>query len=75
MVGFAALTWAPALFSRGATGLSGTAKNLPNIFIPAWITLTIATVIISMWFTKRLLEAEKYRDSETTTPAAPPQSH
>ncbi len=55
MVGFAALTWGPSLLSRNAQAL----------FIPAWLTLTIATVVISMWFAKRLLTAEKNRDSET----------
>jgi uncharacterized membrane protein YbhN (UPF0104 family) len=65
MVGFAVLTWGPSLFSR----------NYAQAFIPAWITLTIATVIISMWFAKNLLEAEKYRDSETASPAGPAHSH
>lgn len=75
MVGFAVLTWGVALSSRGRTGLSGTGSDLPQIFIPVWLTLTIATVIISFWFTKFLMTAERYRDSETATPAAPAHSH
>ncbi|HYW85004.1 MAG TPA: hypothetical protein VFB30_17205 [Spirochaetia bacterium] len=74
MVGFAALAFLPSLFSRGGTGVSNTAGDLPNIFIPIWLTLTIATVIISMWFAKFIMTAEKYRDSETS-PAAPSHSH
>jgi hypothetical protein len=46
-------------------------RNVQAIFIPAWLTLTIGTVVISMWFAKNLLTAEKYRDSET----APVHSH
>jgi len=65
MVGFAALTWGPSLLSRSAQA----------IFIPAWLTLTIGTVVISMWFAKNLLTAEKYRDSETAPEAAPVHSH
>jgi len=65
MVGFAALTWGPSLFTR----------NVQAAFIPAWLTLTIATVIISMWFTKRLLEAEQFRDHETAPQPTPAQSH
>lgn len=65
MVGFAALTWGPSLFSR----------NVQEMFIPAWITLTIATVVISMWFTKKFLEAERYRDNETLPQGAPSHSH
>ena len=65
MVGFAALTWGPSLFSR----------NAQEMFIPAWITLTIATVVISMWFAKNLLEAERYRDSETAPQGASAHSH
>lgn len=72
MLGFAALTWGVSLFSRGATTISSTGTNFTFVFIPAWVTLTIATVIVSMWFAKNLLEAEKYRDSET---AAPTPSH
>ena len=76
MVGFAALTWGASLFSRGAgTGVGATAFDLPNIFIPVWITLTIATVIISMWFAKRLMEAEKFRDHEPAPAPAPAHSH
>ena len=75
MVGFALLTFAPALFSRGATGLN-TGTNLPDIFIPVWLTLTIATVVISLWFARYILIAEKARDSETVTPSpAPSHSH
>lgn len=74
MVGFAALTWGPALFTRGATASGRTGLDMPNVFIPVWLTLTIATVIISMWFTKRLMEYEKFRDSETV-PATPAPSH
>jgi hypothetical protein len=75
MLGFAFLTFAPALFSRGATGRS-TGTNLPDIFIPIWLTLTIGTVVISMWFTRAILIAEKSRDSETVTPSpAPTHSH
>jgi len=65
MVGFAALTWGPSLLSRNAQAL----------FIPAWLTLTIATVVISMWFAKRLLTAEKNRDSETAPQGAPAHPH
>lgn len=65
MLGFAALSFLPALFSRGATGLSSTGTNSPDIFIPVWITLTVATVIISMWFAKFLIEAERNRDAES----------
>ena len=65
MVGFAALTWGPSLLSR----------NVPAMFIPAWLTLTIATVVISMWFAKYLLTAEKYRDSETAPQGAPAHPH
>ena len=46
-------------------------RNVQALFIPAWLTLTIATVVISMWFAKYLLTAEKYRDSE----GAPVHSH
>ena len=65
MVGFAALTWGPSLLSRNAQAL----------FIPAWLTLTIATVAISMWFAKYLLTAEKHRDSEAAPQGAPPHPH
>jgi hypothetical protein len=65
MVGFAALTFLPSLFQR----------STQEIFIPVWLTLTIATVIISMWFAKYLMTYEKYRDSETATPAAPVHPH
>ena len=75
MVGFAALTWGPALFARAGTGLGGTSINFPSIFIPVWLTLTIGTVIISMWFTKRLMEYEKDRDYETAPQGAPAPSH
>jgi hypothetical protein len=75
MIGFAALSWGVSLFSRGATRVSATGTNLPNIFIPAWLTLTIATVIISMWFAKYLLEAERNRDSETAPQLEPAHSH
>jgi len=75
MVGFAALTWGVSLFSRGATATSSTGTNFNFVFIPAWVTLTIATVIVSMWFAKNLLEAERYRDSETAAPAGPSHSH
>jgi hypothetical protein len=61
MVGFAATAWGPALFQR----------NVHDIFIPVWLTLTIATVIISFWFTKRIMTYESYRDSETVPPVAP----
>lgn len=71
MVGFAVLTWGVALFLRGKTGIDSTGTNYTLIFIPAWLTLTIATVAVSFWFTKRMLTAEKYRDSEN----APPQAH
>jgi hypothetical protein len=50
-------------------------RNVQAIFIPAWLTLTIGTVVISMWFAKNLLTAEKYRDSETAPEAAPVHSH
>ncbi len=72
MLGFAAASFLPSLFSRGGTGVSNTAGNLPDLFIPIWLSLTIATVIISMWFTKFLMTAEKYRDSESPSP---PHSH
>ncbi len=65
MLGFALLTWGPSLFSR----------NVEEMFIPAWLTLTIATVVISMWFARYLLTAEKYRDSETAPHGAPAHSH
>jgi hypothetical protein len=65
MVGFAVLTWGPSLVSR----------NAQAIFIPAWLTLTISTVVISMWFAKYLLTAEKNRDSETAPQGAPAHSH
>ena len=65
MVGFAALTWGPSLLSR----------NAEEMFIPAWLTLTVATVVISMWFAKYLLTAEKSRDSETAPQGAPAHSH
>jgi hypothetical protein len=75
MLGFAAALFVPSLFWRGAgTGVSNTATDLPNIFIPVWLSLTIATVVISMWFARFIMTAEKYRDSETT-PAAPSHSH
>ncbi len=72
MLGFAAASFLPSLFSRGGTGVSNTSGDLPNLFIPIWLTLTIATVVISMWFTKFLMTAEKYRDSESPSP---PHSH
>jgi hypothetical protein len=72
MLGFAFLTFAPALFSRGATGLRSTGTNLPNIFIPVWLTLTIGTLVISLWFARYILIAEKSRDSETVTPSPAP---
>jgi hypothetical protein len=75
MVGFAALSFLPSLFSRGGTGTTSTGTNLPDVFIPVWLTLTIATVVISMWFTRYILTYEKYRDSETPSPAAPAHSH
>ncbi|HVC27763.1 MAG TPA: hypothetical protein VND40_06335 [Nitrososphaerales archaeon] len=75
MVGFAGLSFLPALFSRGGTGVSSTGSDMPNIFIPVWLTLTIATVVISMWFTKFLMTYEKYRDSESPHPAEPAPSH
>ncbi len=68
MVGFAAASFLPSLFSRGTTGLTSTATNLSGFFIPIWLSLTIVTVIISMWFAKFLLEAERNRDSETQAP-------
>ena len=74
MVGFAVLTWGVALFSDRSTAVSATSFNRTDIFIPAWLTLTIATVIISMWFARFIMTAEKYRDSETS-PAAPSHSH
>jgi hypothetical protein len=65
MVGFAALTWGPSLLSR----------NVQAMFIPAWLTLTVGTVVISMWFGKYILTAEKYRDSETVPQAPSGHSH
>jgi len=65
MLGFAALTWGPSLWSR----------NFQTVFIPAWLTLTIATCAISMWFARSLLTAEKHRDSETAPEASPPHPH
>jgi hypothetical protein len=65
MIGFAALTWGPSLFSR----------NVHAIFIPAFLTLTIATLVVCMWFTRYMLTAEKYRDSETAPQGAPAHSH
>lgn len=65
MVGFAALTWGPSLWSR----------NIQEMFIPAWLTLTIATVVISMWFARYILTAEKYRDSEAPGQPLPAHSH
>jgi len=70
MLGFAALTWGVSLFGRGTTGLSNTAGNITLIFIPAWVTLTVLTVIISMWFAKFILTAEKSRDAETVQPGS-----
>ncbi len=58
MLGFALLSWGPVLFSRSRGA----------IFIPAWLTMTVAAVVISMWFAKYLLTAEKNRDSETVAP-------
>jgi hypothetical protein len=75
MLGFAALTFLPALFSRGGTGITSTGTNITEIFIPIWITLTISTVVISMWFARFLMTAEKYRDSETAPQGAPAHSH
>jgi hypothetical protein len=40
-----------------------------------WLTLTIGTVIISFWFTRYIMTYEKYRDSETVSPAPPAHSH
>ena len=65
MVGFAALTWGPSLLSRSTQA----------IFIPVWLTLTIGTEVISMWFAKNILTAEKYRDSETAPQGSPAHSH
>ena len=64
MLGFALLTWGPALFSRSRAA----------VFLPAWVTLTVSTVVVSMWFARYILTAEKNRDSETA-PAAPAHSH
>jgi hypothetical protein len=64
MLGFAGLTFLPSLFSR----------HVYDIFIPVWLTLTILTVIISMWFTRYIMTYEKYRDSETVNPVAPAHS-
>ncbi len=75
MLGFAALSWGISLFSKGPTGISNTAGNFSFVFIPAWLTLTIGTVVISVWFTKRLLTAEKYRDSEAVPQGAASHSH
>jgi hypothetical protein len=74
MLGFTVLTWGVALFTNRSTAVAATGLNRTDIFIPAWLTLTIATVIISMWFARFLMTAEKYRDSETA-PAAPSHSH
>jgi hypothetical protein len=65
MLGFAALAFLPSLFSR----------HVHDIFIPVWLTLTISTVIISMWFTRYIMTYEKYRDSETVSPTAPAHPH
>ncbi len=73
MLGFALLTWGVSLFLKGPTTVSSTGTNWPLIFIPAWLTLTISTVVISFWFAKRILTAEKYRDSES--PPQGGQSH
>ena len=61
MIGFVALTTGPSLFSR----------NMAQVFIPAWLTLTVVTVAISMWFAKNLIEAEKYRDPDAGTVHTP----
>jgi uncharacterized membrane protein len=65
MFGFAALSFLPSLF-RGGTGFN-TGYNITTIFIPVWLTLTISTVVISMWFTRYLMTAEKYRDAEAVS--------
>lgn len=76
MIGFAVLTWGVAIFLRGGTALTGTTSyNNATFFIPAWLTLTIGTVVISMWFTKFLLTAEKYRDTEPAPSGSPAHSH
>jgi Na+/proline symporter len=48
---------------------------MQEVFIPVWLTLTIGTVIISMWFAKYLMTYEKNRDAETPGPSAPAHSH
>jgi choline-glycine betaine transporter len=65
MVGFAALTWGPSLFSR----------NVKAMFIPAFLSFTIVMLVICFWFTKKLMTYEKYRDSETAPQGAPAHSH
>ena len=75
MVGWAFLTFGPALFSRVGTGIGSTSANLTVVFIPIWLSLTIGTVVISMWFAKRLMEAERDRDAETMPRGSPAQPH
>jgi hypothetical protein len=75
LVGFAFGSWGLSLFFRGATNVKETGKNFPEIFIPVWVGMTITTVVVSFWFAKRILTAEKSRDSETVSPASPAHSH
>jgi len=65
MLSVAALAWLPTLFSRGPPGgAAHTGSDITLIFIPAWLTLTIAVCVISLYFFKTLVDAEKSRDSE-----------
>lgn len=72
MIGVAAGAWLPSLFLRGGgMGVHDTAADASYWFIPFWMVLTIGVCVISFYFTKYLMTAEKHRDSETVpqTPA------
>lgn len=65
MVGVAALSFLPALFSRNGTGTTSTATNYTPLFFPVWISLTVGVVFICFYFFQDLVTAERYRDRES----------
>jgi hypothetical protein len=51
-------------FGALAFGLPTLGRNAAELFIPVWLILTVSTVFVIMWFTKRILTAERARDPE-----------
>jgi len=51
-------------FGALAFGLPTLGRNAAELFIPVWLVLTVSTVFVLMYFTKKMLTAEKARDSE-----------